>query len=39
VLVSSYERDDLVELIEDSPAVGFLPKNELGAAAIERLLG
>jgi len=39
VLVSSYDRDDLVELIEDSPAVGFLPKNELGAAAIERLLG
>jgi len=39
VLVSSYDRDDLAQLIEDSPAVGFLPKHELGAAAIERLLG
>jgi two-component system, NarL family, nitrate/nitrite response regulator NarL len=38
VLVSSYDRDDLAQLIDDSPAVGFLPKQELGAAAIERLL-
>jgi DNA-binding NarL/FixJ family response regulator len=39
VLISSYDRDDLAQLIEHSPAVGFLPKSELGAAAIERLLG
>jgi two-component system, NarL family, nitrate/nitrite response regulator NarL len=39
VLISSYDRDDLAHLIAHSPAVGFLPKNELGAAAIERLLG
>ena len=39
VLISSYDRDDLAHLIALSPAVGFLPKNELGAAAIERLLG
>ena len=38
VLISSYDRDDLALLIAHSPAVGFLPKSELGAAAIERLL-
>jgi two-component system, NarL family, nitrate/nitrite response regulator NarL len=38
VLISSYDGDDLAQLIEGSPAVGFLSKNELGAAAIERLL-
>jgi hypothetical protein len=37
-LISSYDRDDLSDLIAHSPAVGFLPKSELGAAAIERLL-
>jgi DNA-binding NarL/FixJ family response regulator len=26
VLISTYERDDLADLILDSPAVGFLPK-------------
>ena len=39
VLISSYDRDDLADLIAESPAVGFLPKAELGAAAIERLIG
>jgi two-component system, NarL family, nitrate/nitrite response regulator NarL len=39
VLISSYDRDDLAQLIAHSPAVGFLPKSELGAEAIERLLG
>jgi two-component system, NarL family, nitrate/nitrite response regulator NarL len=38
VLISSYDRDDLSDLIAHSPAVGFLSKSELGAAAIERLL-
>jgi DNA-binding NarL/FixJ family response regulator len=38
VLISSYERDDLGDLIAHSPAVGFLPKTDLGAAAIARLL-
>jgi CheY-like chemotaxis protein len=38
ILISSYERDDLRELIAGSPAVGFLPKNALDAAAIARLL-
>jgi two-component system, NarL family, nitrate/nitrite response regulator NarL len=39
VIISTHDRDDLAHLIADSPAVGFLPKNELGAAALERLLG
>jgi len=38
VLISSYDRDDLTELISGSPAIGFLPKNVLGAAAISELL-
>jgi DNA-binding NarL/FixJ family response regulator len=38
VLISAYERDDLNELIADSPAIGFLPKSDLGADAITELL-
>jgi two-component system, NarL family, nitrate/nitrite response regulator NarL len=38
VLISAYERDDLVDLLSNSPAIGFLPKRALGASAIERLL-
>jgi DNA-binding NarL/FixJ family response regulator len=38
VLISSYERDDLSDLIVDSPAVGFLPKPVLSASAIDSLL-
>ena len=38
VLISSYDRDDLARLIAHSPAVGVLPKSELGAAASERLI-
>lgn len=38
ILISSYALDDLGELMADSPAVGFLPKSGLGAAAIARLL-
>lgn len=37
VLISAHERDDLSDLISDSPAVGFLPKPVLSASAIERL--
>jgi two-component system nitrate/nitrite response regulator NarL len=39
ILISSYTRDDLGELLADSPAVGFLPKSRLGASAIARLAG
>jgi DNA-binding NarL/FixJ family response regulator len=38
VLISSYERDDLSDLIVDSPAVGFLPKPVLSASAIGLLI-
>jgi DNA-binding NarL/FixJ family response regulator len=39
ILISSHPRDELVELIADSPAVGFLPKPALSADAIARLCG
>ena len=39
ILISSYGSDDLGDLITTSPAAGFLPKNELRAAAIARVLG
>jgi DNA-binding NarL/FixJ family response regulator len=38
ILISSYDRNDLGELLARSPAVGFLPKTELGFDAIARLL-
>jgi DNA-binding NarL/FixJ family response regulator len=38
ILTSSYEQDELGDLIARSAAAGFLPKTELGAAAIARLL-
>jgi DNA-binding NarL/FixJ family response regulator len=38
VLISSYNGDDLGEVIAESPAAGFLSKTELGAAAISQLL-
>jgi DNA-binding NarL/FixJ family response regulator len=38
VLISAYERDDLIDLIAGSRAVGFLPKRELRADAIAGLL-
>jgi hypothetical protein len=38
ILISANAQDDLAELIEASPAVGFLVKPTLSAAAIEGLL-
>ena len=38
VLISSYDQQELGDEIERSPAVGFLPKTNLGATAITRLL-
>ncbi len=38
VLISAYGRDDLAELINESRAVGFLPKRLLGASAIAKLV-
>ena len=39
VLISSYRREELMELLDDSPAAGFLAKTDLGAAAIAGLVG
>jgi CheY-like chemotaxis protein len=39
VLISTYAESELSELIEASPAVGFVTKSELSASAISKLLG
>jgi two-component system, NarL family, nitrate/nitrite response regulator NarL len=39
VLISTHSQDDVAELIADSPAVGFLSKTALNAAAIGELVG
>ena len=38
ILVSTHAERDFEELIEASPALGFLPKSSLSADAIQRLL-
>jgi DNA-binding NarL/FixJ family response regulator len=38
ILISAHDQDDFADLIEASPAVGFLVKQALSATAIERLL-
>jgi CheY-like chemotaxis protein len=38
ILVSAYAEDDFLDLIEASPAIGFLRKPALSASAIEDLL-
>ena len=38
ILVSAYAEDEFVDLIEASPAIGFLRKPELSAEAIAHLL-
>jgi two-component system, NarL family, nitrate/nitrite response regulator NarL len=39
VMISTHAGEDYAELIAESPAAGFLPKAELSAAAIRRVLG
>ena len=39
ILISAHASADHADLIADSPAIGFLPKTELSAAAIRRILG
>jgi DNA-binding NarL/FixJ family response regulator len=39
ILISSHSNDEIGELVDDSPAVGFLPKPALGADAIASLIG
>jgi len=37
-LISAYPEEDLADLIEASPAVGFLPKSRVSATAILELV-
>jgi DNA-binding NarL/FixJ family response regulator len=39
ILISAYAESDLRELLDESPAVGFLSKSVLSRSAIEGLLG
>ena len=38
IMISSDTEDDYADLVAESPAVGFLPKDELSADGIRRLL-
>lgn len=38
ILVSTYAESDFADLIEETPAAGFVPKSELSAEAIRRLV-
>jgi DNA-binding NarL/FixJ family response regulator len=38
VLISTMDHDDVVDLISDSPAAGFLPKKVLSARAVGELV-
>jgi DNA-binding NarL/FixJ family response regulator len=38
ILISTYDEADYGKLIADSPAIGFLPKSDLSATAIRRLV-
>ena len=39
ILISTHGEDDLGDLIATSPAAGFLPKTEISAEAIRRIVG
>jgi two-component system, NarL family, nitrate/nitrite response regulator NarL len=39
IIISAYAEKDLRELLDDTPAVGFLPKSVVSRAAIDDLLG
>jgi DNA-binding NarL/FixJ family response regulator len=39
IMISTHAGEDYAELIAESPAAGFLPKAELSAAGIRRILG
>jgi hypothetical protein len=38
-MISTYREVDYAELVAESPAIGFLSKTDLSAAAIHLLLG
>jgi CheY-like chemotaxis protein len=39
ILISTYAENDFAELIEQSPAIGFLSKSDLSGKAIRAMLG
>ena len=39
IMISSDTEEDYADMVAESPALGFLPKAELSAAGIRRLLG
>lgn len=39
VMISSYAEADYADLIAEAPVAGFVPKTELSAAAVRRVLG
>lgn len=39
VMISSYTEEDYADLIAECPVAGFVPKTELSAAALRRVLG
>ena len=38
ILISTHAEADFADLIEEAPAAGFMPKSQLSAATIQRLL-
>jgi two-component system, NarL family, nitrate/nitrite response regulator NarL len=38
IMISAYLKDDVVDLLDSQPAVGFLSKTQLSAAAIDAVL-
>lgn len=38
ILISTHPQEDFAELVEDSPAAGFIAKSKLSASAIQQLL-
>jgi len=38
ILISTYSEADLAELIQEAPVAGFLPKSQLSAASVRRLV-
>jgi DNA-binding NarL/FixJ family response regulator len=38
ILISTHDEADLAELIDETPAAGFVPKSQLSAAAVRGLL-
>ena len=39
IMISTYPAQDLVDLVETLPGVGFLPKSQLSGSAVRELLG